>query len=890
MLLAMSTNLMAQNNCLDFDGTNDYVAIGSNFGIGTNNLSVECWVYIPDNSEQGTFIKIGNAANGYGIGVGGTTFENPGNKLIYINELVGWHPTGNDIGTGWHHVAFTIDGSNSTNIYLDGINVYSFTETPITPSSVTYIGSTDASGGRLLTGGKIDEVRVWNDVRTETEIRQNMYRELPSPAGEANLVAYYKLNESDTTTTAVDSKGSNDGTLNNMSGNEWQTSPAMFGPKNCLDFDGTGDYVDCGSKTLTGSSITLECWVNVDVFQSVEPLISSLIGSESEGNAALLRLGDGEWVNNKAQFVLYFGSDQVKLDGTTELAANTWYHIAGVYSDGSGMKLYINGKLDASNDQSGSFTSNTNFYIASNDGTGRYLDGSIDEVRIWSDARTASEIREYMCKNIGCSESGLTAYYSCDYFTDSKLPDYNSGVNGTVYNDTSLVSSSAFNTWLNTNSLTWSTATNWSRGSVPGSADNVGISDYTGGTPPMLSATTVNNFVVDDSFTLDADATVNGNLIIEENLDLNGQTITLGADDGYLIEDAGLLNGTSGTITTTRSLNAPSGENVGGLGAEITTDSNLGSTTITRGVAAQAGYESHTGIKRYYIINPTTNTGLNATLVFHYDDSEVTGLTESQLVLYKSTNEGSTWTQIAADLDTNFNTLTATGLDGFSWWTAGDLEAPLLVDLVSFTATGFEDYVLLEWETASEIDNAGFYLWRSEKKSSKYEMITTLIPAKGSSTEGAEYSYEDFDVVSGLTYFYELEDVDYDGLSTFHGPVSATLGDDTILLLSPEDGALVSVFTPLTFEWKGAGLKRFKLEFSRSPDFTGKVIVLPRKTERLRGWITEESYTPSPKEWRRIRRLGRRGGMVYWAVFGEDEAGEGFVSENFGMTIDAPVK
>ncbi|MCD4696035.1 MAG: LamG domain-containing protein, partial [Bacteroidales bacterium] len=116
--LTMNTSLMAQNNCLEFDGSNDFVAIGSNFGLGTNTLSVECWVYIPTVSEKGTFINIGGAANGYGIGVGGTDFENLGNKLIYINDMVGWRETGYDIGTGWHHVAFTKDGSHNINIYL----------------------------------------------------------------------------------------------------------------------------------------------------------------------------------------------------------------------------------------------------------------------------------------------------------------------------------------------------------------------------------------------------------------------------------------------------------------------------------------------------------------------------------------------------------------------------------------------------------------------------------------------------------------------------------------------------------------------------------------------------------------------------------------------------
>jgi hypothetical protein len=41
---------------------------------------------------------------------------------------------------------------------------------------------------------------------------------------------------------------------------------------------------------------------------------------------------------------------------------------------------------------------------------------------------------------------------------------------------------------------------------------------------------------------------------------------------------------------------------------------------------------------------------------------------------------------------------------------------------------------------------------------------------------GASYVYTDADVVKGVTYYYKLEDVDIHGVSTFHGPVSATPG------------------------------------------------------------------------------------------------------------------
>ena len=109
---------------------------------------------------------------------------------------------------------------------------------------------------------------------------------------------------------------------------------------------------------------------------------------------------------------------------------------------------------------------------------------------------------------------------------------------------------------------------------------------------------------------------------------------------------------------------------------------------------------------------------------------------------------------------------------------------------------------------------------------------------------------------------------------------------EALVLLSPEDGASVSPFTPPTFYWKSNGLVRFKLQFSTDPTFKKKVMVLPPDEKKQSVWIEEEFYTPSPKEWRVISRLGRKGRTVCWRVNGEDETGEGLTSEAFGFTIE----
>ncbi len=104
-------------------------------------------------------------------------------------------------------------------------------------------------------------------------------------------------------------------------------------------------------------------------------------------------------------------------------------------------------------------------------------------------------------------------------------------------------------------------------------------------------------------------------------------------------------------------------------------------------------------------------------------------------------------------------------------------ERTTAIELISFTAEAGAGSVTLAWETAAEIDNEGFNLWRGEATDGPYAKLNaSLIPAQGDPDTGAGYEYVDSDVVKGVTYYYKLEDVDLHGVSTFHGPLSATAG------------------------------------------------------------------------------------------------------------------
>ena len=108
---------------------------------------------------------------------------------------------------------------------------------------------------------------------------------------------------------------------------------------------------------------------------------------------------------------------------------------------------------------------------------------------------------------------------------------------------------------------------------------------------------------------------------------------------------------------------------------------------------------------------------------------------------------------------------------------------PLAVTLASFDAQAIIDRILLSWETVSEVNNAGFNLYRSASPAAPDELLAFVPSQAPGSTQGASYSYDDTAVSAGQTWYYWLEDVDLSGATSLHGPVSATLQAPTAVTL-----------------------------------------------------------------------------------------------------------
>ena len=82
-----------------------------------------------------------------------------------------------------------------------------------------------------------------------------------------------------------------------------------------------------------------------------------------------------------------------------------------------------------------------------------------------------------------------------------------------------------------------------------------------------------------------------------------------------------------------------------------------------------------------------------------------------------------------------------------------------------FQAEQRETGIVIKWTTESELDNAGFYLLRSETKDGTFEIVNPkLIQGAGTTGERHTYTYTDTTAKPNVVYYYRIEDVSHAGV------------------------------------------------------------------------------------------------------------------------------
>ena len=176
-----STAFIGAASALTFEGTNAdyaYVNVPDNstlFNSMKAKMTIEAWIYQSDNADN-TIIDRGNY--NFLLQANGTGNANPG--LKFYNPAIGWKNSKTALPVNeWVHVSMTWDDSSDTLIfYKNGVVTDTFTgleKSLISTAGPVNIGRQDPNGCRCnLMNGKIDELRLWNVVRSQAEISANM--------------------------------------------------------------------------------------------------------------------------------------------------------------------------------------------------------------------------------------------------------------------------------------------------------------------------------------------------------------------------------------------------------------------------------------------------------------------------------------------------------------------------------------------------------------------------------------------------------------------------------------------------------------------------------------------------------------------------------------------
>jgi len=410
----MNNNLAAQGNAAptstakffkaaEFDGVGDYYCSDpdddasceddNDLDVGTSDITIEAWI---KTSQDPAYLinKGADSGAGYAMYIATTT----GYLTAKITDSSDSYEVsgGTDITDNtWHHVVFVVDKDDTGYIYLDGEN-----DTGARTGTLSSVGSISNSASfeigkysAMYFNGQIDDVKLYKSARTASQVRGDYEK------GPLALV-HWKMDDKDSF--IYDAMGNHDGTLNLNSNpstsSAWHSG--VYG--SALKLDGTNDYVGFSfghfGNLVSTSSYTVSLWAQTEAMVNRQVLM----GDWSSGGANetfSIEFGGYEKANGQICANQNDGSHDYLCAGSSyHYATDTWYHIAVSWDKTTGnRKLYVNGVYKAGDTQT-SLQNGTGHMALGRAGdlSSSYLQGLVDDIRIYNYARTQKQILEDM--------------------------------------------------------------------------------------------------------------------------------------------------------------------------------------------------------------------------------------------------------------------------------------------------------------------------------------------------------------------------------------------------------------------------------------------------------------------------------------------------------------
>lgn len=186
-----------------------------------------------------------------------------------------------------------------------------------------------------------------------------------------------------------------------------------------IDLDGVDDYVSINDTTQSGLDITgdmtIELWTKLDSVSGTSAFLSKWDSTGNNLSYGFRYLG----ATNKLSFHTSSNGSTAQWSGEVSqtLTAGIWYHVAAVYDASAGsVEFFVNGSSigSASGLATSLYNGDATVKIGSTQGGSEWLDGHVDELRVWSDKRTSTEISQNYQVELTGNEANLVAYWRFD--------------------------------------------------------------------------------------------------------------------------------------------------------------------------------------------------------------------------------------------------------------------------------------------------------------------------------------------------------------------------------------------------------------------------------------------------------------------------------------------
>ncbi|MDJ0511171.1 MAG: lamin tail domain-containing protein [Crocosphaera sp.] len=396
-----------RESVLYFDGSGDYITVADSEALRVTNYTVEAWIKT-DGVPTGWQGIVGKPGRNYCVWLNSPGYlhhcfhtTDTNRSCFDTDNILEWNK--------WQHIAITNDGTTAKT-YLNGeLKKESPTEKPLVVDKTPLRMGVNLEGSaKEYFKGQMTEVRLWNKVRSEADIKNTMFARLKGD--EDGLAGYWPLNNIANNTASDETDNENHGKIYGAVVDEQLPLLGKQGSGHdarqyVLKFDGNGDYVKIDNPPNPTDAITVSCWAKS---KTVKWNTSSMLICKR--NSYILHPDAN---SKRIVFYLYSGGWRYTYFDL-EIDITQWHHYTGTF-DGKIIRLYVDGVEVNNTVYSGKINNDTNpMFIGSNNASSNFFNGKITEAQVWKKALSADQIKANMDQRLTGDEDGLVGYWPLD--------------------------------------------------------------------------------------------------------------------------------------------------------------------------------------------------------------------------------------------------------------------------------------------------------------------------------------------------------------------------------------------------------------------------------------------------------------------------------------------